>query len=237
MRVLVTRPEPEGERTVEKLRALGHEAWLVPLLRIEVVDADFGAGPWEAVLFTSANAVRAIAVHRRFAALAGLPAYTVGARTRAAAAAVGFSPVASADGDVGDLVALVAAQLASPTKPLIYLAGDHRAGDIASALRSKGLRIETAVVYRAVMVENLPPPVESLLAQGRFDAVLHYSPRSSAAFVAALSAAGIGDLSIKIKHLCLSSEVAAPLLAAGARMVEVAGEPTENALLERLGTA
>ena len=35
MRLLVTRPEQDGERTAAALRARGHEALLAPLMRIE----------------------------------------------------------------------------------------------------------------------------------------------------------------------------------------------------------
>ena len=35
MRLLVTRPEPDNERTAAALRALGHEVMLAPLLAIE----------------------------------------------------------------------------------------------------------------------------------------------------------------------------------------------------------
>src|SRR6266849_624115 len=111
VRLLVTRPEPECERTAALLRERGHEVLLMPLLRIEpIADAELGAGPWAAVLFTSANAVRAIAAHRRFSELADLPAYTVGRRTQAAAAAAGFASIVSADGDVNALVSLIASK-------------------------------------------------------------------------------------------------------------------------------
>ena len=64
MRLLVTRPEPDNERTAAELRARGHEVMLAPMLRVEpVIDADLGTGPWAAVLITSANGARAIAPH------------------------------------------------------------------------------------------------------------------------------------------------------------------------------
>jgi uroporphyrinogen-III synthase len=235
MRVLVTRPEPEGERTATLLRSRGHDVVLEPLLRIEpVAEAAWGAGPWQAALLTSTNAARAIAAHRRARELAGLPAYVVGTRTRAAAVAAGFDPVVSADGDVGDLVALVAARASTTAGPLIHLAAEERAGDLAGELEARGFAVETAVVYRAVTVTAFTPRVRELLAGGRIDVVLHYSPRSAAAFVAALAAARIADSSINIKHLCLSSAVAAPLAAAGARTIVTAHAPNEAALLERL---
>ena len=54
MIVLVTRPEPDNRATSEKLRALGHEALLAPMLRFEAVpfesiaaDAFSGASDWD----------------------------------------------------------------------------------------------------------------------------------------------------------------------------------------------
>jgi uroporphyrinogen-III synthase len=236
VRLLVTRPQPEGERTAALLRTRGHQVLTLPMLRIEVIaNADLGSGPWAAVLFTSANAVRAIAAHCRFGDIAGLPAYAVGAHTQAEAAAAGFAPVGSADGDVGDLARLVAAELPAASLPLLYLAGSARAGDLAGALQSRGLRVETAIVYRTVMAADLTHEVQTALAAGRIDAVLHYSARTASAFVAAATTAGVRDCVILIRHVCLSSQVAAPLRAAGVRTVEVANEPNENALLACIG--
>jgi uroporphyrinogen-III synthase len=232
VRLLVTRPEPECERTAALLRSRGHEVLVLPLLRIEpVADADLGTGPWAAALFTSANAIRAIAVHRRFGELVGLPAYVVGQRTRAAAEAAGFSPVMSADGDLDDLVRLIASKPPVARLPLFYGAGEDRAGDLAGALLAHGLRADARVVYRAATVTNLTPEAGAALAAGKIDAALHYSARTAVAFVTAATAAGIRDLSIQIRHLCLSAQVAAQLAGAGAKAVEVAREPNEQALL------
>jgi uroporphyrinogen-III synthase len=207
----------------------------MPLLRIEPIrHAELGAGPWAAVLFTSANAVRAVAAHRRFSELADLPVYTVGRRTQAAAAAAGFTAIMSADGDVSALVSLIASKPPVANSPLLYCAGEDRAGDLAGALQLHGLRVETALVYRASIVAELTPDVRAALAAGAIDAVLHYSARTAAAFVAA-AMAGIGDLSIQTRHLCLSAQVAAPLAAAGAKAIEVASEANEQALLALIG--
>jgi uroporphyrinogen-III synthase len=245
VRLLVTRPEPECERTAALLRGRGHEVLLMPLLRIEPIrHAELGVGPWAAVLFTSANAVRAVASHGRFSELADLPVYTVGRRTQAAAAVAGFRSIMSADGDVNALVSLIAAKLpvaavvgAAKNFPLLYCAGEDRAGDLAGALQLRGLHIETALVYRASVVAGLTPDVRAALAAGAIDAVLHYSARTAAAFVAAATLAGIGDFSIQTRHFCLSAQVAAPLAAAGAKAIEIASEANEQALLALIGRA
>ena len=122
MRLLVTRPEPEGEETAARLRARGHEVLVAPLLRIEAAaDAELGAGPWSGIVMTSRNAARAIGQHPRFAELRGLPVFAVGRRTAEAARAVGFSDVLSADGDADDLVRMILARRAAIGGPLLYL--------------------------------------------------------------------------------------------------------------------
>jgi uroporphyrinogen-III synthase len=294
VRLLVTRPEPDGERTAALLRERGHEVLQQPLLRIEpVTDAQLGPGPWVGVVFTSANAVRALMVHRRFGELAALPAYTVGRRTQAAAVAAGFVSATSADGDVDALLALMVSdtpmkspilreggaassspatcgegkgvrvgrggtavphgttphpipplqgesesraagpqpdELAPMELPLLYCAGEDRAGDLAAALQARGLRVETVCVYRAAIVADLAPDVRAAFAGDAIDAVLHYSARTAAAFVAAATKAGIRDLSIQARHLCLSAQVAAPLATAGATAIDIASAPNEQAL-------
>jgi uroporphyrinogen-III synthase len=239
VRLLVTRPEPECERTAALLRGRGHEVLLMPLLRIEPIrHAELGAGPWAAVLFTSANAVRAVAAHRRFGELADLPVYTVGQRTQAAAAAAGFTAIMSADGDVNALVRLIASKPPPTNFPLLYCAGEDHAGDLAGASQLlHNLSVQTVVVYRAAMVSKLTPDVRAALAAGTIDVVLHYSARTAAAFVAATTFAGIRDLSIQTRHLCLSAHVAAPLVAAGAKAIEVASKANEPALLALIDRA
>ena len=134
-------------------------------------------------------------------------------------------------------MALPQPHLAPMTLPLLYCAGEDRAGDLESALHAHGMRVETTLVYRAVMVTELTPDVRAALASRAIDAILHYSARTTAAFVAAATTAGIRDLSIQTRHLCLSTQAAAPLVAAGASVVEVAREPTEQVLLALIGQA
>src|SRR5712672_914868 len=106
MRLLVTRPEPAGARTAARLRALGHDVILMPVLRVELVpNPELGDGPFGALILTSANAVQALAQHRRLSELQILPAYAVGRRTAEAARAHGFAPISS-DGNQEDLVTL-----------------------------------------------------------------------------------------------------------------------------------
>ena len=237
VRVLVTRPEPDAERTAGALRARGHVVVVAPLMRIEAVaDAEIGNGPWAAILITSANAARAIAAHRRFAELRALPVFVVGQHSAEATRAAGFAGAISADGDGADLARLVAERL-KPGMPLLYLAGADRSGDLAGALGACGFAVRTAVVYRAVALGVVPREATDALAGG-IDAVLHFSRRSAEAYVNAAHGSGLDERAlIKPAHLCLSAQVAEPLARAGAADIRIPTKPVEAALLALIPSA
>jgi len=235
VRLLLTRPEADAARTASLLRAHGHEVIVAPLLRIETLwDADLGTGPWAAILVTSANAVRSIAVHRRRDELRSVPVLTVGPRTAQALRAAGFTDVTSADGDVNDLAALVASRI-KPQASLLYLAGEERSGDLAGDLRARNFTVQSVIVYHAVVAENLPNQAAAALASG-IDGVLHFSRRSAEAYVDAARGSGLLADALKTPvHYCLSARVAEPLAQAGAPDIRIASRPEEAALLALCG--
>jgi uroporphyrinogen-III synthase len=206
---------------------------VTPLMHIAVSDAEIGPGPWATILVTSANAARAVATHRDFEKLRALPVFAVGQRSAQAMRAAGFADVTSADGDVGDLARLVAGRV-RPVAPLLYFAGEDRAGDLAGDLRSHGFAVHTAVVYRAVAAENLPQAAAAALASG-IDGVLHFSRRSAETYVNAARRSGLLASALKPVQFCLSAQVAEPLEHAGAAIVRVAERPEEAALIALCG--
>jgi len=226
------RPVPDGERTAAIFRARGHDVPVAPLQRIEVLPRpNLGAGPWTGVLLTSANAARVLEQLARPQLLL-LPAFAVGQRTAQAARLAGFGDVISADGNVEDLVRLVAASGSGGGAPLLYLAGEDRAGDIAAELSAHGMRVETRAVYRAAAVTHFPPFVWSALSLGRLDGVLHYSQRSAQVYVNCAKGTGVLDKARALSHYCLSSHVAAPLVAEGAEKIRIARSPDEATLVD-----
>jgi uroporphyrinogen-III synthase len=237
LRLLVTRPEPDGERTAAVLRTRGHEVLIAALLRVEAVaDADLGQGAlrdnWAGVIITSANAARAVASHPGRAALTKLPLFAVGRRSAEAARAAGFGELTSAGGDARDLVRLIAAR--GVHGPLLYLAGEDRAVDLAAELAAHGVPVTTVVVYRTVKAAAFPSPARAALAADEFDGVLHFSRRSAEAFVDCARLADVLDRALALSHYCLSPQVAEPLAAAGATRVHVSPRPDEAALIDLL---
>jgi uroporphyrinogen-III synthase len=226
MRLLVTRPEPDNERTAATLRAAGHDVVLAPLLHIEMVsDADLGAAPFAGVLITSANGARALASHPRRTECLGLPVLVVGRSSAEAARSAGFTDVTSADGDAADLARLAAARFAGAASPLLYLAGEDRSGE----LDLPGLSLRVVVAYRAAKAKAFPRPVLEALQRGALEGVLHFSRRSVESYLDC--SRGFFNAALRPVHYCLSARAAEPLRATGAARIHVAERPDEASLL------
>ncbi len=232
MRLVVTRPQADGERTAAALRAHGHEVLVAPLLRVEPTAADL-SGTWGAVIITSANAPLAIAGNPACKALFRLPAFAVGRRSADAAREAGFTDVTSAGGDVRDLVRLIAERHADAAAPLLYLAGEDRAADLVGELVVHGIAAEMRVVYRAATAP-FPPELIAALQAGEVDTVLHFSKRSAENYLAGAAEAGVAGEALAVRHICLSAQIAAPLADAGAGRIAIAPRPDEAALIASL---
>jgi uroporphyrinogen-III synthase len=227
VRLLVTRPPPDGARTADALRERGYDALEAPMLRMETLATEIADRAYAGVVMTSANAARALAGHPQCAQLARLPAFTVGAHTAAVARAIGFAEVHCAHGDRTDLAALLHEHVAEGLPPLLYLAGEDRAGDLAPP----GTALVTAVIYRMVKAARFPDAVVGALAGSDIDGVLHYSRRSAQAYVECAKRAALLDASLKPTQLCLSHQAAKPLAAEGAAGIRIAAQPNEAAML------
>lgn len=235
MRILVTRPVDEAQRTANRLRALGHETLIAPVLRIEpVADAPIGHAPWRAVVMTSGNAARALMAHARCSELIALPVFAVGRQTAEAAKLAGFSDVTSSDGDSGDLVRLISARISDRAAPLLYLAGSDIARDLAGDLAAHGFKVQTVVLYRAKAADAFTDEISAAMRAGGIDGVLHYSRRSTAIFVDCARSGGLLREIKALTHFCLSDRAAEPLRETGATDIRIARRPDEEALIDLL---
>lgn len=218
LRVAITRAQPEADRTAERVRARGAEAIVAPLITIVPCGYDTNTEGAQAIVFTSSNGVRAFPDARGARDRIVL---TVGDVTAAAARAVGFTDVRSADGDVRSLAALAKTQLDPAKGKLIHIAGDHVAGDLGGELRAAGFDVERRLAYASVAADALPEALS-----GPLDIVLFHSARAAETFVA-LGAPNAARLTAG----CLSPAIAEAAGKAAWKRVITAPHPREDDLL------
>lgn len=230
MRMLVTRPEPDGQASVQRLAALGIEAIAAPLMSRQTLQASLPqAEGFAAMALTSANGLRALADRGVVEQFLRLPVFAVGGRTALEARGMGFAEVTDAGGTLDELVTRLA--YARLEGPLFYPAGKHLTGDLAKALAPSGVMVVTARVYDMVPVERLPDVVLSGIESGDISAVLLYSRRTAELLIKALDGRLDRTQRSRIAMLCLSEAVAEPLMAAHFNRISLADYPSEEAMM------
>jgi len=222
--VWITRARPGALATAERVRDLGFEVLVDPLLVVETLDAELDLSRVTALAFTSANGVEAFA---RLSDARGLPVFAVGRATAKAAHVEGFASVSSADGDVEDLCELIAA---GASGPVLWAGAKEPAGDLVGMLRGCGVMAKGVAVYETL---DRAPSDETLARLDAPTTVLLHSPRGARVLAAILRERP----SPTLRFLCLSEAVAAPLReVVEPGSVTFAPRPDESALLELLNS-
>lgn len=225
--VWITRTQPGADLTAERVRALGCETLVAPLLEVrpaEAFDADLTGVA--ALAFTSANAVRAFAAA---APARDLPVYAVGAATAKAARAEGYGRVLSTDRDVAALADALAARRRELNGAVLHPGAAEPAGDLVGSLKAQGVEARGVVVYDTG-VRTLSEAEEAALQS--VDTVLIHSAKAARALAQRLKAAPRPDWRV----VALSRAAAAPLtrIALAARLFP--SKPLESEALNLLNS-
>jgi len=221
-RIWITRAQPGADVTAERVRAMGHDAVVAPLLAVRVLpDVSVDLRGVAALAFTSANGVRAFA---DASGERGLKVFAVGAATAQAARAAGFKSVLSADGDVEALADGIAVRRGELRGAVLHPGAAEPAGDLAGALEKHGVEARRLILYETAPVDLAAAEAEALI---RSDAVLLHSPRAAQVLAKLLKA----HPAPQMRALGLSKAVVKPL--ARTRMAAKAFPPfpLEAALL------
>ncbi len=215
-RVWVTRAQPGADATAQRLRNMGLDVVVAPLLEVRALAAKIDLAGVGALAFTSGNGVRAFAAAspRR-----DLPVYAVGDATAAIAVAEGFADVTSAGGDVSALASVIA-NASSRVGGVLHLTAASPAGDLAGLLGGSDIRLCSLPLY-----ETVPTGADVDLAQ--IDAVLLHSPRAAGLLADHLRGSPAPHLVV----LCISAATAAPLRGHALRQIFIAPLPNETAML------
>jgi len=232
--VLITRPEADATVLQSQLAAMGFKTLLNPILNIAYKDeVHLSLESVQAILFTSANGVRAfVRQHDQ----RSIPVFTVGDVSARAAHNEGFKSVQSARGDVRALSSLVQQHLKPESGVLLHIAASRVAGDLAGDLEKSGFEVRREILYSAPVADVLQTETIAAFKQGKVDAVLLFSPRTAIAFVALIKEAGLADACQKMTVFCLSAAVGKAVDELTWAGIQTAPEPNQDALLNLLAS-
>jgi len=227
-RVWITRAEPGAAATAARVRAIGFDPLIAPLLTVQFRETPIDLHGVGSIVFTSTNGVKAFAGRSDWRTV---PVFTVGDATARAARAAGFSDVTSADGEMVALVRLIGE--ARPEGVILHPCGLHLAGDLKGGLKRAGLIVRDVALYDTPAVDALPAAAGQALQAREIAAVLLHSPRAAEILAALVPGFDLSDtLALGFSAACLR-----PLKAlAFADLIE-AKRPREDALLDDLSAA
>jgi uroporphyrinogen-III synthase len=227
-RVALFRERKDAGATAARLRGLGFSVARLPAIEIETNRVQPQRSHYDAVIATSDKAFGADGPSHLSS-----PLYAVGARTGRAAEAHGWRLAAPPAPNAEELIKTLIGALKREAS-VLYLAGRDRKGFIEAALTSL-FALEIIEVYAAEARKAWRPREAAALAS--CIAALHYSRRSACLATDLAKAAGAEAFFLKLKHVCLSRDVAEPLQAIGATHVAIAETADEAALFRTLRQA
>ena len=229
-RVALMRAEDDAAATAAALAALGFDSAIAPAIEIRALATPLPGGPFDALVATSPRAIRALGRGDR-ERLAATPLHVVGRRTSEAAVAAGLALASDPAADAATLAARLALRLPSGAR-LLYLAGRDRKPPLEAALAEAGFSVAAVELY--VAEARAAWSAREARAIAGCDAALHFSRRTAALALVLAAQAGLAPRFRALAHVCLSSDVAAPLLADGAGHVVCAEAANQSSLFAAL---
>ena len=223
--VALFRAREDAAATAARLRRFGLSVVCLPVIEIRPTPVEPQRPRYDAVIASSDKAFLSAPRLDKSSAL-----YVVGKRTGHAAAGRGWR-VASPPLRNGDELITTLTVVLKPGASVLYLAGRNRKEAVESALAER-FELEVAEAYAAEAREAWRPSEARALAS--CVAALHYSRRSAGLAAALATTAGANDHFLKLKHVCLSRDVAEPLQALGATRIAIAATPDEAGLFHTL---
>jgi|GEM_PF-404360 len=237
MKLLITRPDLDARALSARLEEAGFETLVSPLMEIIPAQSAPEIGDVDALIFTSANAIDALAIWlEEGSPCLDKPVYVVGEKTEAAARKAGFTTCHVADGSVDDLIALVS-KSPHEGERWAYISGDPIKRDLDAPLDALGIKLSRHIVYEARAIDSFTEEVKDALISKEIDVVLFYSPRSVTLFTAALEKAGLNSAVEDLRALCLSETIGDEARQQGFHEIWVAHEPNTDAVIEGLKKA
>lgn len=212
------------------MAAAGYESLSLPLVEYRDTGEDVPRGAYEAILFSSVAAVRAIA-RRDIDALKDKPVFCVGTATQSAAEEYGFSKTYKGAGDMQSLSGLIQRSLPAGAH-LLYPRARHVAHEVEEFLPD--FTTTQIILYEAQLLDPGRANLEKALTQCIGGAVFLHSRRSAAHMMELVGKYRVLEQLSGLTLICISETVAEAAVKPFKGKTAVAKSPNENAMIELL---
>ena len=220
MNILITRPLIDSEDLMGKLFSLGHKIIHIPTLKISPVKTEsVDLNEYDAIIFTSANAIRNLTVKNEEKSKL---CFCVGSITEKIARQSGYPNTLSAGGTVNALKNLIInSNQINEKSRLVYFCGDNVAYDLDLELKREGLKISKIINYKSEKITDLNDQNKKIITSHSPDIIFVYSLRSGESFIEITRNHSLYPLMTGSKVMCISDKIASLFKSDGWKKVEV----------------
>ncbi len=230
VKLWVTRPILDAPKQEIILQKNGYKTICFSLLDIQIHKKTIDTSDCQAVIFTSANGIRAFVQNKGDL---NLPVYAVGESTKQQALEYGFKKVISANGDINDLSDVIKENLNPNNGTLYHSAGSIIAKDLGALLDSFGYNVRRVALYDALPCEHISEYLQKSIKNNEIKGVLLMSPRTADIFVRLINKYVLDKYIQNMVIFSLSNTVASKCSGFGANII-VAKTPTNDSLMQKI---
>ena len=226
-KIWITRPSEDSNYLFKTLTNKGYDAFVEPLLDITYNEVKIDTENCQAIVFTSANGVRAY-VHNK--GTTNLPVYAVGEATATEAKKAGFKSIHISQGDVVFLSETIKEHAKPKDGALYHGAGSVVAKDLSALLSAYKYSVKRQALYNAVPAVNISSTVCNYLKQDLISGVILMSPRTADTFLRTVRTQKLDSYLENVIVFSLSDAVANKLKSLNCKVV-VANDPTQSDII------
>ncbi|MBM3468783.1 MAG: uroporphyrinogen-III synthase [Alphaproteobacteria bacterium] len=230
MHILITRPVENAIPLATKLKNLGHQVLIDPLLKIIPLKVQLPPlQTYQAIVATSQHALYSFS---HLTTERDIPLWCVGSESAKAAKSLGFKNIHEASGTAQNLVErLIETIKPFDEKSILHISGDVIRVDIVSILLKNNISAERIILYKSEASSSFSNETRHAIENKFLDAVLFFSPRTARIFYNLCHSLKIDHFCSSLIAVCLSKEIKTEIQGLPWKKIQTAKKTSTDDLL------
>ena len=225
--VLITRPYKLAINSQIKIKALGINSIIIPMIKIRYCNVKIYNDDYKYIILTSQNAVQSIDINPW---IRKKTIIVVGNKTKENLLEKNCTDILFCQHNARLLIKLIEKRIDRFSK-ILYLCGNHLAYDLVQTLAEKKYKIFSRIVYQSLALMSLVD-IQIYKIYKLINIILFYSPRTAEIFAHLCQ-----KYHLPMKHkiaICISARCATKILDLNWKEIKIASQSNEDNMLNLL---
>ncbi len=229
--ILIIRPQIDAEKTARNWQKSGINAIAAPLSKFTMLDSKLDKeNDYQAIIFTSKNAIYALAQKKIIKNFTHLPCFCVGEICAQFAQKEGFENIIIAKGNVKNLIEKLKIYQWQKRSKILYPRARNISLELKSAVRPFGLKIEDYIIYDMQPIDIYHEKIRQYILGGQEIAFALYSKNNAKWLIMLIERLGVQVNFSKIFFICFSENIAKQLSSFSGAKILIAKHVNDEAM-------